>query len=101
MKSTLVAVGRLRDPSYKALCAVYTKRLGRFAPFEIKEVKAARGLEGLMAKRGESAGILKHLPKGVWAVSTGPGLRAREIKISDFKFFEIASTAKAITKFIA
>jgi len=69
MKTSLVAVGRVRDANYKALCAEYGGRIARFAPFEVKEVKEGRGLEGLRAARAEAPGILKYLPRGVWAVS--------------------------------
>jgi 23S rRNA (pseudouridine1915-N3)-methyltransferase len=69
MKTSLVAVGRMRDANYKALCKDYAGRLARFAPFEIKEVKEGRGLEGSQARRAEAPGILKQLPRGVWAVS--------------------------------
>lgn len=69
MKTSLIAVGRVRSPHYKALCDDYSGRLRRFDAFDVKEVKEARGHEGAAASRAEAKGILKHLPDGVWAVS--------------------------------
>ena len=69
MKTALVAVGRVRDAHYRALCEDYGKRLKRFDPFEVVEVKEAKGLQGARAKKAEAPRILKQLPSGVWAVS--------------------------------
>lgn len=69
MKTSLVAVGRIREPNYRAVCAEYAGRIARFAPFNMHEVKEARGLEGLQAARAEAPRLLKQLPEGVWAVS--------------------------------
>ena len=69
MKSTLVAVGRVRDPNYKALCSEYSARIQRFCRFQTKEVKEGRGLENDRAKEVEAPGLLKQLPSGVWAVA--------------------------------
>ena len=69
MKTSLVAVGRMRQPNYKAVCADYAARIARFAPFTVHEVKEARGLEGIQAARAEAPRLLKQLPEGVWAVA--------------------------------
>ena len=69
MKTTLVAVGRLRESNYKALCSDYAHRISRFTALEIKEVKEGKGLQGDRAKEAEAPGILKKLPSGVWAVT--------------------------------
>jgi len=69
MKTTLVAVGRLRESNYKALCSDYARRISRFTALEIKEVKEGKGLQGDRAKEAEAPGILKKLPSGVWAVT--------------------------------
>jgi 23S rRNA (pseudouridine1915-N3)-methyltransferase len=68
MKTTLIAVGRMRDASYKERCAEYAGRISRFSPFQLKEVKEGRGLEGARASQAEAPGVLKQLPRGVWAV---------------------------------
>lgn len=68
MKTAVVAVGRVRDPHYRALCDEYAGRIRRFAPLDVVEVKAARGLEGARAKAAEGPLILKRLPPGVRAV---------------------------------
>ena len=62
MKLCVVVVGRLRDPSHKALCADYARRLSRLCTFSMIEVKDVRGTSAARAPLAEAERLLPKLP---------------------------------------
>ncbi|MCP4870399.1 MAG: 23S rRNA (pseudouridine(1915)-N(3))-methyltransferase RlmH [Proteobacteria bacterium] len=60
----LVAVGRVRDRSFAASCDDYTRRIGRYGPFETFVVKEARGEPRARAQTIEGERLLGKLPRG-------------------------------------
>ena len=61
MKITVIAVGRLRDPSHKELCADYAHRLSRLCSFSVVEVKDVRGSTPARAPLAEAERQLPRL----------------------------------------
>ncbi len=62
MKFCVVAVGKLRDPSHKALCDDYARRLSRMCSFSMVEVKDVRGTSPERAPLVEADRLLPRLP---------------------------------------
>ena len=69
MKLVVVAVGRVRDAHYRALCEDYARRIARFGSFEVIEVKDARGREPERARKEEGERLRAKLPQGCLAVA--------------------------------
>jgi 23S rRNA (pseudouridine1915-N3)-methyltransferase len=69
LKTSVVAVGRLRDAHCAGLCDDYAGRIRRFGPLDLVEVKEARGLPRERAIEQEGERILARLPAGCRAVS--------------------------------
>jgi len=61
VKITVLAVGRLRDASHKALCEDYTRRLSRLCSFSVVEVKDVRGTSPSRAPLVEAERLLPRL----------------------------------------
>jgi 23S rRNA (pseudouridine1915-N3)-methyltransferase len=61
VKLSVVAVGRLRDSSHKALCADYAQRLSRLCSFSMVEVKDVRGVSPQRAPLAEAERLLLKL----------------------------------------
>jgi len=78
----LVAVGRVRDRSFAASCDDYAGRIGRYGPFEILEVKEARGEPPPRARAIEGERLLGRLPAGCRTIvldERGDTLTTREL----------------------
>lgn len=69
MKITLAAVGQVRDRSCRALCDEYVRRIRRYGPLAVVEVKEGRGLAAARAREVEGQRLLDKLPPGARAVS--------------------------------
>lgn len=69
MKISLVAVGRLKDKHASALCADYSGRIARYTPWDIVEVKDARGESPARAPHIEADRLLSKLPPGARVVT--------------------------------
>jgi 23S rRNA (pseudouridine1915-N3)-methyltransferase len=50
MKITVVAVGKMKEPAYRALADDYLGRIKRYAKVEEREVKDDRGIEAVLPK---------------------------------------------------
>ncbi len=76
MNLLIVAVGKLREPFYRAGVDEYLMRIRRFLPIEQVEVPTGTGEEsngkGKGALSKEAASIEKHLSDGGWVVALDP-----------------------------
>jgi 23S rRNA (pseudouridine1915-N3)-methyltransferase len=63
MKTTVVAVGKVRDGHVRALCADYLKRARRLAPLDVVEVRDRKG-----DIEAEGKELLRALPAGATVV---------------------------------
>ncbi len=82
MKLSVLAVGRVRDGSCRALCDEYVRRVGRYGRFEVLEVRDARGESRDRAQTIEGERLLAKLPTSVRAVTLderGKTLTSREL----------------------
>ncbi len=69
VKISLIAVGRLKDKHAAALCADYSERVARYTPWELVEVKDARGESPDRAPPLEAERLLGKLPTGSYVVT--------------------------------
>lgn len=69
MKITLAAVGQVRDARCRGLCDDYARRIRRYGPLDVAEVKEGRGLPATRAREVEGERLLARLPAGARAVS--------------------------------
>ena len=69
MKISLLAVGRIKDRHLSALCADYADRIARYTPWDLVEVKDARGESATRAPLAEAPRLLDKLPSGLHVVS--------------------------------
>ena len=69
MKLSLVTVGKLKDRHVSALCSDYSKRIGRYNPLSLIEVKDARGESRDRAPTLEARRLVDKLPSGVHVVT--------------------------------
>jgi 23S rRNA (pseudouridine1915-N3)-methyltransferase len=78
IRLTVVAVGRLKEPHWRAAAEEYAKRLGRYATLETVEV-ADRDLSrgAAAAVSAEADDILRVLPGGAYVVALDAGGRER------------------------
>lgn len=77
MKTTVLAVGSVRDAHYRGLCEDYAKRIQRFSPLDIDEVKDGRGLDPEQARVAEGERILRRLRDSAYVVALDGGGRTR------------------------
>jgi 23S rRNA (pseudouridine1915-N3)-methyltransferase len=68
VKLALVAVGKVRDKGLARLAADYTKRIARFVPFVVHDVKDGRVKDAQVAKKLEGERLLGKLPAGAHVV---------------------------------
>ena len=64
MKLIVLAVGRVRSPAWREICADYLARLQRYGPVELKELKAADDAVPAQALSIESTRVLQALGEG-------------------------------------
>jgi len=69
LKLSLVTVGRLKDRHVAPLCADYSGRITRYAPWSIVEVKDARGESSKRAPSVEADRLLDRIPKQAHVVT--------------------------------
>lgn len=69
MKLSLVTVGKLKDRHLSALCSDYGRRIGRYNPLGLIEVKDARGESFRRAPALEAKRLLDKLPSGTHVVT--------------------------------
>ena len=77
MKLSVVAVGKVRDRSWRALADDYCGRLRRFVPTDVVEVRDARNSGPGEAPTVEGARILERLPQNARIVALHDGGRQR------------------------
>jgi len=70
----------MRDAHYRALCEDYAKRLRRYCPLDVDEVKDGRGLSPKEAVKTEGDRLLGRLSGSPWVVALhdGGGERSSE-----------------------
>ena len=69
MKITVAAVGQLRDRRCRDLCDDNARRIRRYGPLDVVEVREGRGLPRQRAREVEGERLLSRLPSGARAVS--------------------------------
>jgi len=77
LKTRVLAVGKLRDAHYRALCDDYAKRIRRYSPLDLDEVKDGRGLAPGQAVATEGDRLLKRLSSSAWLVALDDEGQAR------------------------
>lgn len=69
MKTSIVAVGKLRDKSIKKLCRDYRGRLGHHIQVGTKEVRKAKGAGAAQVMAEEGQNLLSATPAGALTVA--------------------------------
>jgi 23S rRNA (pseudouridine1915-N3)-methyltransferase len=83
VKLRIAAVGRLKEPHWRAACDEYLKRLRPYATVEIAEA-ADRDItaDPARAMAAEGADLLRSVPEGSWAIALD--LRGKESTSEQF-----------------
>jgi 23S rRNA (pseudouridine1915-N3)-methyltransferase len=91
---TLLCVGKLKEPFYRAACQEYEKRLGGYCDCRVVELPEGKNREQ------EAAAIREKIPKGAWlCVFTPEGKTCSSEQLAD-KLRQVKLSGKSAACFI-